>query len=149
MVAMVETVTVLLMSLMEAPKMVDNSAIKTVAQINFAAPPALNTDVVGTDAITAINQFQPKSPNIIRDIRHTVDPVAGLNYTLLSRRLDQRRKTIGFTPDFITTNVRKPSAIGEAGLLLNAGFFQWVEQQLAGALTAQNYLITMDLPLNV
>lgn len=129
--------------------MTDQSLVKTVAQMNFAAPAALNTDTIGTDALTTVTQFTPKTKNIIRDIRHTVDPVAGLNYTLLSRRLDQRRKTVGFTPDFITTNVRKPSAIGDAGLVLNEGFFQWVEQQLAGALTAQNYLITFDLPLNV
>lgn len=125
------------------------SMIKAVAQINFAAPAALNADTIGTDVLTTVNQFTPKTPNTIRDIRHAVDPVAGLNFTLLTRRLDQRRKTVGFTPDFITTNVRKPSAIGDDGLFLNPGFFQWVEQQLAGALTAQNYLVTLDLPLNV
>lgn len=129
--------------------MVDGSLVKTVLQIDFGIPSALNSDTVGQDAVTTINQFTPRSQNVIRDIRHTVDPGAGLNYQLLTRRLDQRRKTLGFTPDFITTNVRKPSAIGEAGMLLNAGFFQFVEQQLAGALTAQNYLVTLDLPLNV
>ena len=129
--------------------MQERSLVKTVAQVNFAAPAALNQDTIGTDAITTVNQFQPKTANLIRDIRHAVDPAAGLNFTLLTRRLDQRRKTLGFTPDFITTNVRKPSAIGEAGLILNPGFFQWVEQQLAGALTAQDYLITLDQPLNV
>lgn len=127
----------------------ERSLVKTVTQINFPAPAALNQDTVGTDALTVVNQFTPKTANIIRDIRHAVDPAAGLNYTLLTRRLDQRRKTLGFTPDFITTNIRKPSAIGEAGLLLNPGFFQWVEQQLAGALTALNYLVTLDQPLNV
>jgi len=123
--------------------------IKTPFQVNFAAPAALNQDTVGTDAIVALNQFSPLTKNIIADIRNAVDPAAGLNFTLLTRRLDQRRKTIGFSPDFITTNVRKPSAIGEEGMLLNPGLFQWVEQQLAGALTAQNYLITLAVPLNV
>jgi len=125
------------------------SLVKTVLQINFAIPAALATDTVGTDAITGVNQFTPKTRNVIKDVRHTVDPVAGLNFTLLSRRLDEKRKTIGFTPDFITTNVRKPSAIGDEGLVLNAGFLQFVEQQLAGALTAQNYLVTLFQPLNV
>jgi len=125
------------------------SLVKTVLQINFAIPAALATDTVGTDAITGVNQFTPKTRNVIKDVRHTVDPVAGLNFTLLSRRLDEKRKTIGFTPDFITTNVRKPSAIGDEGLVLNNGFLQFVEQQLAGALTAQNYLITLFQPLNV
>lgn len=130
--------------------MVDQSLIKTVLQMNFAAPAALNQDTLGNTAVPAnVNQFSPKSKNIIRDIRHTVDPVAGLNFVLLTRRLDEKRKTLGFTPDFITTNVRKPSVIGDAGLVLNEGFFQFIEQQLAGALTAQNYLITLDVPLNV
>jgi len=125
------------------------SLIKSVLQINFAIPAALATDTVGTDAITGVTEFTPKTQNVIKDMRHTVDPVAGLNFTFLTRRLDEKRKTVGFTPDFITTNVRKPSAIGDDGLVLNAGFLQFVEQQLAGALTAQNYLVTLLTPLNV
>jgi len=125
------------------------SLIKSVLQINFAIPAALATDTVGTDAITGVTEFTPRTNNIIKDVRMAVDAVAGLNFTLLTRRLDEKRKTIGFTPDFITTNVRKPSAIGDDGLVLNAGFLQFVEQQLAGALTAQNYLITLLQPLNV
>lgn len=125
------------------------SVIKQPQQIDFAAPAALNVDTVGVDALTGVNSFTPRTADLIRDIRMLVDAVVGLNFTLLTRRLDQTRKTIGFTGDFITTNVRKPSAIGDAGLLLNAGFFQWVEQQLAGALTAQSYIITYDQPLNV
>jgi len=125
------------------------SLIKSVLQINFAIPAALATDTVGTDAITGVTEFTPRSSNIIKDVRMAVDAVAGLNFTLLTRRLDEKRKTIGFTPDFITTNVRKPSAIGDDGLILNAGFLQFVEQQLAGALTAQDYLVTLLQPLNV
>lgn len=125
------------------------SVIKQPQQIDFAIPAALNTDTVGVDALTAVNSFTPKTPTLIRDIRMLVDAAATLNFTLLTRRLDQGRKTVGFTGDFISTNVRKPSAIGDAGLLLNAGFFQWVEQQLAGVLTAQSYIITYEQPLNV
>jgi len=125
------------------------SLIKQPQQMDFAIPTALNVDTVGTDALTAVNSFTPKSQDLISDIRMLVNAAAGLNFTLLTRRLDQNRKTVGFTGDFITTNVRKPSAIGDAGLLLNAGFFQWVEQQLAGALTAQSYIITYAAPLNV
>jgi len=125
------------------------SLIKSVLQINFAIPAALATDTVGTDAITGVTEFTPRSKNVIKDVRMAVDSAAGLNFTLLTRRLDEKRKTIGFTPDFITTNVRKPSAIGDDGLILNSGFLQFVEQQLAGALTAQAYLITLLQPLNV
>jgi len=127
----------------------DQSLVKTTIQMNFAIPAALATDTVGVDAVTGVNQFTPKTRNIIKDTRMAVNAAAGLNFQLLTRRLDEKRKTIGFTPDFITTNVRKPSAIGDAGLVLNAGFMQFVEQQLAGALTAQNYLITLIQPLNV
>jgi len=123
--------------------------LKQPQQSDFGIPTALNTDTVGVDALTGVNSFTPKTQDLIKDIRMLVNAVAGLNFTLLTRRLDQNRKIVGFTGDFITTNVRKPSAIGEDGLLLNAGFFQWVEQQLAGALTAQSYIITYAVPLNV
>jgi len=126
-----------------------NLVTKQPQQIDFGVPTALNVDTVGTDALTAVNSFTPKTRDLVKDVRMLVDAAAGLNFTLLTRRLDQNRKTVGFTGDFITTNVRKPSAIGDAGLLLNAGFFQWVEQQLAGALTAQSYIITYAAPLNV
>ena len=125
------------------------SLIKSVLQIDFAIPAALATDTVGSDAITGVTEFTPKTKNVIKDVRAAVDAVAGLNFVVLTRRLDEKRKTIGFTPDFITTNVRKPSAIGDDGLILNAGFLQFVEQQLAGALTAQSYLVTLLQPLNV
>jgi len=125
------------------------SVTKQPQQIDFGIPTALNVDTVGVDALTGVNSFTPQTNDLIRDIRMLVDAVAGLNFTLLTRRLDQNRKTVGFTGDFITTNVRKPSAIGDAGLLLNRGFFQWVEQQIAGALTAQSYIITYEQPLNV
>jgi len=128
---------------------VTNSVIKEPQQINFVAPAALNQDTVGTDALTGVNSFTPVTNDLLKDIRMLVNAAAGLNFTLLTRRLSQNRKIVGFTGDFITTNVRKPSAIGENGLLLNKGFFQWVEQQLAGALTAQSYIITYDVPLNV
>jgi len=128
---------------------VTNSVIKEPQQINFVAPAALNQDTVGTDALTGINSFTPITNDLIKDIRMLVNAAAGLNFTLLTRRLSQNRKIVGFTGDFITTNVRRPSALGENGLLLNKGFFQWVEQQLAGALTAQSYIITYDVPLNV
>jgi len=125
------------------------SLVQTVVQINFGIPTAVNTDTVGTDAITGVNSFTPRTPNIIQDIRHTVDPAAGLNYTLLTRRLDQRRKTLGFTPNFLTTLQNPAQQFRPSGMGIADGFVQFVEQQLAGALTAQNYLITLQQPLNV
>lgn len=122
-----------------------NSPVKTQLQINFAAAGALNVDVVGTDADTGINQFTPLQRNFISDAQHTTDPAAGLVYTLFVRRLNFRRAAIGRTPNFL---------VGFNGELrpgfpkqLNPGFLQFVQQQNAGALTAQNYILTTATPL--
>lgn len=122
-----------------------NSPVKTQYQINFAAAGALNTDVVGTDADTGINFFTPVKGNVITDIQHTADPAAGLLYTLFTRRTNFRRTALGRTPNFLTTfNGEVRSGFPKA---LGAGFLQFVEQQNAGALTAQNYIITTIRPL--
>lgn len=73
---------------MSAPQ----SLIKSVLQINFGIPAALNTDTVGTDAITGVTEFTPKTQNVIKDVRMAVDAAAGLNFTLLTRRLDEKEK---------------------------------------------------------
>jgi hypothetical protein len=108
-------------------------------QINFAAPGALNTDVVGTDADTAQNQFIPRTANILLDVKHTADPGAGLLYTLFVRRQNLSRSRIGTTGDFLTTfnGVQRPNM--PKGV--NPGFFQWVEQQ--------NYLAVWAQPLTL
>lgn len=123
------------------------SAARYQQQINFAAPTALNTDVVGTDADSGVNQFIPRRPNVLLDIKHTLDPAGGLLYTLYIRRQNLSRTRIGVTGDFLTTfnGVMRPNM--PKGV--NAGFFQWVEQQNAGALTAQNYLAIWQEPLSV
>lgn len=122
-----------------------NSPVKTQYQINFAAPGALNTDVVGVDQDTGINFFTPLRNNIITDVEHTLDPAAGLVFTLFTRRTNFRRTALGRSGNFNTTfdgEIRSgfPKALG-------AGFFQFVEQQQAGALTAQNYVVTTIRPL--
>lgn len=124
-----------------------NSPVKTQLQINFAAPGALNTDVVGTDADTGINQFTPLQRNFISDVQHTINPAATITYSLFVRRLNFRRGVIGRTPNFLTgfTGELRPGF----PKLLDPGFFQFVEQQNAGALTAQNYIITTAQPLVV
>lgn len=124
-----------------------NTMTRYLQQINFAAPAALNQDVIGTDADSTVNQFQPLAPNLILDVKHTADPAAGLLYTLFVRRLQLARTRIGATGDFLVAfngRVRPNMPKG-----LNAGFFQWVEQQNLGALTAQNYLVTYAQPLAV
>ena len=126
---------------------VANSAVKTQVQINFAAPAALNADVVGADSDIGITQFNLLNPNVVTDIQHTIDPAAGLTFTLFSRRFNFVRKALGRTPNFLTTfdgESRSGMPIG-----LKAGFVQFVEQQNSGALTAQNYIITTINPLSI
>jgi hypothetical protein len=126
---------------------IDNSLVKTQIQMNFAAAGALNTDVLGAESTIGLTQFQILTPNIITDIQNTIDPAAGLTYTLFTRRLNNIRKQLGATPNFLTTfnGVKRPNMpIG-----LGAGMVQFVNQQNAGALTAQNYLITTVQPLAV
>lgn len=123
------------------------SAIRYQQQINFAAPTALNTDTVGTDADTGVNQFIPRGPNTLLDLKHTADPAGGLLYTLYIRRQNLSRTRIGTTGDFLTSfngAIRPNMPKG-----VNPGFFQWVEQQNAGALTAQNYLAIWAQPLSL
>jgi hypothetical protein len=121
--------------------------VKTMQQVNFVAAGALNTDVVGTDADTTQNQFSPLKGNIIMDIQHDVDPAAGLRYTLFVRRQDLSRKRIGVSANFLTTfnGIQRPNM----PISIRSGFFQWVHQQNAGALTAQNYLVTYAEPLSL
>ena len=109
-------------------------------RINFAAPTALNTDTVFSDAATGAVNYQINQPNIIKDVKHSQsDPAAGVFYNLSIRRQDQSRTQIGETGDFLTTfngAIRPNMPLG-----VNAGWFQFVEQQTLGALTAQSYLV--------
>jgi len=132
---------------MSVNNQVQDSLVKTQIQMNFAAPAALNQDTVGADADIGINQFNLVENNIITDIQHTIDPGAGLVYTLFSRRLNFVRKALGRTPNFLTTFTGERRAGMPMGL--RAGFVQFVEQQNAGALTAQNYIITTIKPLAI
>lgn len=114
-------------------------------QINFAAPATLNTDVTFTDADTGAAFYQLRGGNIITDVKHTADPAAGLLYTLFVGRQDLSRKRVGATGDFLTTfnGAQRPNM--PRGIA--AGWFRFIEQQNAGALTAQNYLVTFQQPL--
>lgn len=124
-----------------------NTSGRYQQQINAAAAAALNTDVVMTDADSGVNFFQPRGNNIILDVKHTLDPAGGLLYTLFVRRLQLSRTRIGATGDFLVAFNGRTRPNMPKGLL--AGFFQWVEQQNAGALTAQNYLVSYAQPLSV
>lgn len=119
---------------------------RTQIQIDFVAAGALDTEVVGTDTDTGENSFTPRAGNRIIDIVHTVDPAAGLLYTLKTRR-QERRRVLGRTQAFLTT-FTGDKRIGFP-IALAAGFFQFVNLQTLGALTAQNYVVTLQNPLSL
>lgn len=124
-----------------------DSIVKYQMQINFAAPGALNTDVNFTDADTGATFYQLRAGNVISDVAHTLDPAAGLTYTLFVGRQDLSRKRVGTTANFLVAfngQQRPNMPRGIAG-----GWFRFIEQQAAGALTAQNYLVTFQQPLAV
>lgn len=116
-------------------------------QVNFVAPTALNTDTVFTDADTAATFYQPLLPNTIIDFKDLTDPAATINYVVFVRRQDNSRKRVGATGDFLTgfNGVIRPNMPRP----LAPGWFQFLEQQTAGALTAQNYLVVFATPLAV
>lgn len=132
---------------MSVQQNIDNSLVKTQIQMNFAAPSALNTDVLGAESTIGLTQFNILAPNVITDIQNQLDPATGLSYTLFTRRLNNIRKQLGVTANFLTTYNGQQRANMPIGL--GAGTVQFVEQQNAGTLTAQNYLITTIQPLAV
>lgn len=132
---------------MSVQQAVDNSLVKTQLQFDFAAPAALNADVLGAESTIGLTQFVILKKNIITDIQNQLDPAAGLVYTLFTRRLNNVRKQLGVTANFLTTYSGRTRSNMPIGLA--SGLVQFVEQQNAGALTAQNYLITTVEPLAV
>ena len=132
---------------MSVEQSINNSLVKTQIQVDFAAAGALNTDVLGVETTIGLTGYNLLRPNIITDIQNQLDPAAGLVYTLFTRRLNNIRRQLGVTANFLTTFSGDSRANMPIGL--GAGFVQFVNQQNAGALTAQNYLITTISPLIV
>lgn len=115
-----------------------------IQEIDFAAPSALLTDTVGTDPVNSQTSFTLAQPNAITEVRHILEPASTIIYGLYVRRLDQSKRLIGTTNDFLNTNQRGQS---QMPFPIAKGFFQWVEQQIVGALTAQKYTIKYATPL--
>lgn len=109
---------------------------------------ALLTDALRTETATGLTSWTPRSNNLILDIRYEVDPGATTPMALFTRRSTDQRKLLGTSPALLPTftgNQRAGFPIG-----LRAGFFQIVEQQLAGALAvSQGFSITLATPLDV
>jgi len=114
--------------------------ISTVKQINMAAPGALNTDVTLTDQATGDRFWTVSRDNFIEDITNAIDPVAGLQYFLTTTRNGKERKR--WFSSMLLTTFNGESRPGFP-VFFGRGQVNWVAQQTLGALTAQNWLVTL------
>jgi len=109
---------------------------------------ALLSDAVLTETITGLTSFTPRSSNAILDVRYEVDPGSATPMAVFTRRGADTRKILGTSPNLLPTftgNIRAGFPIG-----LRAGFFQVVEQQIAGTPGASDPLsLTLARPLDV
>jgi len=109
---------------------------------------ALLSDSVLTETITGLTSFTPRSSNAILDVRYEVDPGSATPMAVFTRRGADIRKILGTSPNLLPTftgNIRAGFPIG-----LKAGFFQVVEQQIAGTPGASDPIsLTLARPLDV
>ncbi len=109
---------------------------------------ALLKDDLRTETATGLTDWTPRSPNLILDITYEVAVAGATPMALFTRRSTDQRKLLvasaNASPTF-TGNQRAGYPIG-----LKAGFYQIVEQQLAGTLAvSQAFVITLQKPLDV
>jgi len=108
-----------------------------VRTIQQAAAGALNTDVRLTDAQTGLAFQTLGVANRLLDITNAVDPAAGLTYLL---KLDRNGREIRrWQASMLLTTIDRHVGFP---IDLNSGNVQWNGQQLAGALTLQDYNAT-------
>jgi len=109
---------------------------------------AVLSDSVLTETITGLTSFTPRSSNAILDVRYEIDPGSATPMAVFTRRGADIRKILGTSPNLLpsfTGNIRAGFPIG-----LKAGFFQVVEQQIAGTPGASDPLsLTLARPLDV
>lgn len=132
---------------MSVQDIINNSVTKTSITILFAAPGGLNVGVTGVESELGESKFVLQQSNIITNIANVLDPAAGLNYELFTKRLNQITKFLGATNAFLATfngQQRPGMPIG-----IKAGSFIFSEIQTVGGLTAQDYTVTTVRPLAV
>ena len=120
----------------------------TTMRFTASASAGLLVDRVLVETITGNTDFTPRTPNQIIDITYEVDPGAATPMAVFTRRSADIRKLLGVSGKLLPTftgNVRGGFPIG-----LKQGFFQWVEQQIAGTATASDPIaVTLIRPLDV
>ena len=118
-----------------------------IATLVFAAPGALNVQVVGSDRETALTNFTFGAPNRIIDATHEIDPAATISYDLAIKR-GERVFTVATTVDMLRAT--KPSVGLRPNMpspVIAQGQLQFVIIQRAGALTATNIRLVLERPL--
>lgn len=118
-----------------------DKGISVVRQVNFAAAAALLTDRIFTDDQTGDAFWTNARDNWIFNVTNELDPAAGLRYFYKTQRNGKEKKRF-YSNQALTTftgDVRTGFP-----LFFGKGQVQWVIQQISGALTAQNALITLQ-----
>lgn len=123
---------------------VDNG-FKTQIEVTFAAPAAINTDVIGTDTDSGDTSFVFQTANVIEDITNLADPTEV--HTLFTLRLNNNRTRLGTTSQFLTTFSGDKRPIFPK--FIGAGQVKFVSQQgvVGGGLQAHTIIITTRTPL--
>jgi len=123
---------------------VDNG-FKTQIEVVFAAPSAIDKDIIGTDQDSGDTQFVFQTANVIEDITNLTDPVDV--HTLFTLRLNLNRTRLGTTNQFLTTfNGDKRPIFPK---FIGAGQVKFVSQQPAvgSGLAGHTVIITTRTPL--
>ena len=122
-----------------------DNGFKTQIEVVFAAPSAINSDVIGTDVDSGDTQFVFQTANIIDDITNLEDPAEV--HTLFTLRLNLNRTRLGTTNQFLTTFTGDSRPIFPK--FIGAGQVKFVSQQpITGiGLEGHTIVITTRTPL--
>lgn len=120
-----------------------DNGFKTQIEVEFAAPTALKTDVIGSDVDSGDTFFVFQTANVIEDITNLVDPTEV--HTLFTLRLNNNRTRLGTTKQFLTTFSGDKRPIFPK--FIGAGQVKFVSQQQAGTEQVHSIIITTRTPL--
>lgn len=104
-----------------------------IKEYDMAAPAALSTDVALTDPTTGLAFQRVNVPNAILDIINNPDPAAGKNYFFEIAKNGVKTGRRVFSVGISAASAGR-MAVGPLGL--SPGDYQYIGQQVLGALTA-------------
>jgi len=113
-------------------------------QFNFAAPSAINVEVVGQDQVTKENVFQVNQPNaILSAIVDLPQATQNVKYEFFVRR--QRQDVHTIPDDAVKYDLQYVSPIFP--LNLAPGSYQLIMVQTVGSVAARKLTLILQLPL--